>query len=53
VRYLCPKCGETFTVKPPTGTCRICDATLVPESEAAEAEPKGEQDGLPSPKRRL
>src|SRR5262249_11695693 len=28
MRYVCPKCGEAFAVKPPSGTCRICDATL-------------------------
>jgi hypothetical protein len=53
MRYLCPKCGETYVVKPPSGTCRICDAALVAESTSQEAEPRGEQEGLPSPKRRL
>lgn len=53
MRYLCPKCGETFAVKPPEGTCPICDATLVVESGIQEAEPHGEKEGLPSPKRRL
>ena len=53
MRYICPKCGETFAVKPPGGTCRICDAALVVESGTQEGEPRGEQEGLPSPKRRL
>jgi hypothetical protein len=53
MRYLCPKCGETYAVKPADGTCRICDATLVADSETHEAEPRGDRQGLPSPKRRL
>jgi hypothetical protein len=53
MRYICPKCGEAYTLKPPSGTCRICDATLVVESEAQEAERRGEGEGLPSPKKRL
>ena len=53
MRYVCPKCGETYTVKPAAGTCRNCDATLVAESEIHEAEPRGAKNGLPSPKRRL
>ncbi len=53
MRYLCPKCGETFAVKPATGTCPICDAPLVAESEAQEAERRVEKEGLRSPKRRL
>jgi len=52
VRYVCPKCGETFSPKPPSGTCPICGAALVAESEAQQAEPHGEREGLPSPKRR-
>jgi adenylate kinase-like protein len=53
MRYVCPKCGETYAVKPAEGTCRICDAALVAGSESREAEPPGEQRGMPSPKRRL
>jgi hypothetical protein len=53
MRYVCPKCGEAFAVMPPSGTCRICDAALVAESEAQEAERRGETDGTRSPKRRL
>jgi hypothetical protein len=53
MRYVCPKCGETFAVMPARGTCSICDAALVPESEAHEAERRGETDGMRPPKRRL
>jgi hypothetical protein len=53
MRYICPKCGEAYTLKPASGTCRICDAALVAESEAHEAEQRGERDGLPAPKRKL
>ncbi len=53
MRYICPKCGETFAVKPPSGTCVNCDAALLPESETQAGEPRGEREGLPSPKRRL
>ncbi len=53
MRYICPKCGETFAIKPTSGTCPICDAALVVESGSQEAEPRGEREGLPSPKRRL
>ena len=49
----CPKCGETFAVKPPGGTCPICDAAVLPEPQIHEADPHGEKEGLPSPKRRL
>ncbi|MBP1686888.1 MAG: hypothetical protein H6Q33_3031 [Deltaproteobacteria bacterium] len=31
----------------------MCDAALLPEPESHEAEPHGEQEGVPSPKRRL
>jgi uncharacterized OB-fold protein len=53
MRYICPKCGETFAVKPPSGTCPNCDAALLAEAEAHAAEGRGEKNGLPSPKRRL
>jgi hypothetical protein len=53
MRYICPKCGETYALKPASGTCRICDATLLVESEAQEAEHREGREGLPSPKRRL
>jgi hypothetical protein len=53
MRYVCSKCGETFPVKPPGGTCPHCDAMLMPESEGHQAEPHGDPDGMPSPKRRL
>jgi hypothetical protein len=52
MRYICPKCGETVAVKPPSGTCRLCGAALVAEPEAAEAEERGEHEGLAPPKRR-
>ena len=32
MRYICRKCGESFAVRPPSGTCRVCDAPLVVES---------------------
>ena len=53
MRYICPKCGQTYTLKPPSGTCRNCDATLVVESETREVEHREEREGFPSPKRRL
>ena len=53
MRYVCPKCGQSYTPKPAGGTCQICDAALVPESEAQEAEERGEREGLPSAKKRL
>ena len=53
MRYLCPKCREAYTVQPPGGTCTNCGATLVLDSETREAEPRGEGDGVASPKRRL
>ena len=53
MRFVCPKCGEIYTLKPANGTCRICDATLVVEPEAKEAERREGRDGLPSPKKRL
>jgi len=53
MRYICPKCGEVFAAKPPSGTCPICDAALVPETESHEGDPRGAPEGLPSPKRRL
>lgn len=53
MRYICPKCGESFALKPPSGTCTRCDAALVVESEGQQADRHGEQEGLPSPKRRL
>lgn len=53
MRYICPKCGDIFTVKPPSGACPICDATVVPEPEPHAADPHGEREGLPSPKRRF
>ena len=52
MRYICPRCGEAYTLKPANGTCRICDAALVAESEAHEAEQR-EGEGLPAPKRKL
>ena len=53
MRYVCPKCGETFAAMPPSGTCQMCDAAVVVESEGHEVEHRGESEGLPSPKRRL
>ncbi|HVM98392.1 MAG TPA: hypothetical protein VMT89_18505 [Candidatus Acidoferrales bacterium] len=53
MRYSCPKCGETIEIKPPSGTCPHCDATLVAENEPHHSDPHGDPDGLPSPKRRL
>jgi len=53
MRYLCPKCAETFATKPPSGTCPICDSALVPEPEGQDTEWHQESEGLPSPKRRL
>jgi hypothetical protein len=53
MRYICPKCGETFAAQPPSGSCPICDATVLPEPQTREAEPHGDREGLPSPKRRL
>jgi len=52
MRYICPKCGETYAVAPGGGTCRLCDAALVVESETQEAEPRSEPHPLSSPKRR-
>jgi len=53
MRYLCPKCGETYTLRPANGTCLICDATVVAQPEAQEAEQHGDRGGMPSPKKRL
>lgn len=53
MRYICPKCGDTFPVQPPGGVCPICDATVLPEPESHEGERHGEREGLPSPKRRF
>ncbi len=54
MRYICPKCDQAFAVKPPTGTCPRCDATLLPESEARDAGPHEDTDAAPPPpKRRL
>jgi hypothetical protein len=53
MRFVCPRCGDTVAAMPPSGTCAFCGAALVPESETQEAEPRGEQEGRPSPKRRL
>ncbi len=53
MRYLCPKCGEAFAVKPPSGTCPSCDAALVVETATQEAEDRREPEGLPPLKRRL
>ncbi len=53
MRYVCPKCGETYTVRPVSGTCLSCNATLVVEPESHEAEERRDREGIPSPKRRL
>jgi hypothetical protein len=53
MRYICPKCGETFAAQPPSGSCPVCDATVLPEPQTHEAEPHGDREGFPSPKRRL
>ena len=53
MRYKCPKCGDTFAVQPPSHVCPICDAPLLVEPETHEAEPHGDREGIPSPRRRL
>ncbi len=51
MHYVCPRCGRSFRVKPPEGTCPQCNAALVAESESHEGEgaPHGDQ---PVPPRR-
>ena len=53
MRYVCSKCGDAFVAKPASGTCPKCDAPLVVESEAQEAEPREESEDVPVSKRRL
>ena len=53
MRYICPKCGEAYTLRPTNGTCLICDTILVVAPESHEAEERGDGEGLSSPKKRL
>lgn len=47
--YLCPRCGQKYRVKPPSGTCPQCDTALVAESESHDQD---RSDELPPSKRR-
>ncbi|GBD25794.1 hypothetical protein HRbin30_01119 [bacterium HR30] len=51
MQYLCPRCGRSFRVKPPEGTCPQCNAALVSESESHDGE-RESREGQPLPPRR-